>query len=113
MCFFAKTPNLGKNKVPRNSFYLMNFNNRANLSHQYQFTDNISQHSGLLRVVEPDTRHSAKEKSHRLSKKLRYDVKKSAVEWKEALFAGKATFLWFRKKVFEKSVNLHPCHVFT
>ena len=103
MCFFAKTPNLGKNKVPRNSFYLMNFNNRANLSH----------HSGLLRVVEPDTRHSAKEKSHRLSKKLRYDVKKSAVECKEALFAGKATFLWFRKKVFEKSVNLHPCHVFT
>ena len=86
MCFFAKTPNLGKNKVSRDSFYLMNFNNRANLSHQYQFTDNISQRPGLLRVAETDTRHSAKEKSHRLSKKFRYDVKKSAVECKEALF---------------------------
>lgn len=86
MCFFAKTHNLGKNKVSRDSFYLMNFNNRANLSHQYQFTDNISQHSGLLYVAEPDTRHSAKGKSHRLSKKLRYDIKKSVVECNEALF---------------------------
>lgn len=86
MCFFAKTPNLGKKQGVKELIYLMNFNNRANLSHQYQFTDNISQHSDLLRVVEPDTWHSAKEKSHRLSKKLRYDVKKSAVECKEALF---------------------------
>ena len=65
----------------------------------------------MLRVAEPDTRHSAKEKSHRLSKKLRYDVKKSAVECKEALFAGKATFLWFRKK-FLKNPSIYILAMF-